>query len=293
MTQSGEPAHTGPGAEVHREGQPAARPDISAAAAQRILILDGAWGTMIQARGLSEADYRLPDFEPGRQYQGNHDLLNLTRPDIISDIHRLYFEAGADITKTNTFSSTTIAQADYGLERLVRELNLAGARLAREAADEAEARDGRPRWVAGSIGPTNRTATLSPDVERPEFRNVTYDDLAAAYGEQIEGLMDGGADLLLIETVFDTLNAKAALSACELTFERRGRRLPIMLSGTITDASGRTLSGQTPAAFAISTEHAPLLSLGLNCALGADHLRPYLRDIAGSTSRLLTSPPPP
>ncbi|WP_310582303.1 homocysteine S-methyltransferase family protein, partial [Deinococcus sp.] len=237
-------------------------------AQRRILILDGGWGTMIQARELSEADYCRPDFDTSRQYKGNHDLLNVTRPDIISDIHRLYFEAGADITKTNTFSSTTIAQADYGLEALVRELNVAGARLAREQADAFEALDGRPRYVAGSVGPTNRTATLSPDVERPEFRNVSYDELNLAYQTQIEALLEGGADLILIETVFDTLNAKAALFAVEEVGARLGRVIPVMLSGTITDASGRTLSGQTPAAFAISTEHAPLLSLGLNCALG-------------------------
>ncbi|WP_424949248.1 methionine synthase [Deinococcus sp.] len=269
----------------------AAGQDLRAAARERILILDGAWGTMIQRRELTEADYRRPDFEAARQYRGNHDLLNLTRPDIIADIHRLYFEAGADITKTNTFSSTTIAQADYGLEGLVRELNLAGARLARAVADDFEAHDGRPRYVAGSVGPTNRTATLSPDVERPEFRNVSYDELNLAYQTQIEALLEGGADLILIETVFDTLNAKAALFATEEVGARLGRQIPVMLSGTITDASGRTLSGQTPAAFAISTEHAPLLSLGLNCALGAEHLRPHLREIAANTAHLVSVHP--
>ena len=260
-------------------------------AQRRILILDGGWGTMIQARELSEADYCRPDFDAARQYKGNHDLLNVTRPDIIADIHRLYFEAGADITKTNTFSSTTIAQADYGLEGLVRELNVAGARLAREQADLFSAQDGRPRYVAGSVGPTNRTATLSPDVERPEFRNVSYDELNLAYQTQIEALLEGGADLILIETVFDTLNAKAALFAVEEVGARLGRVIPVMLSGTITDASGRTLSGQTPAAFAISTEQAPLLSLGLNCALGAEHLRPHLREIAASTPHLVSVHP--
>jgi 5-methyltetrahydrofolate--homocysteine methyltransferase len=265
--------------------------DIRAQAAGRILILDGAWGTMIQRRELTEDDYCRPDFDAARQYKGNHDLLNVTRPDIISDIHRLYFESGADITKTNTFSSTTIAQADYGLEQLVRELNVAGARLAREQADIFEARDGRPRYVAGSVGPTNRTATLSPDVERPEFRNVSYDELNQAYQTQIEALLEGGADLILIETVFDTLNAKAALFAVDEVARRLGRTIPIMLSGTITDASGRTLSGQTPAAFAISTEHAPLLSLGLNCALGAEHLRPHLREIAANTPHLVSVHP--
>ncbi|MFC4453234.1 methionine synthase [Deinococcus sonorensis] len=265
--------------------------DIAAEAQRRILILDGAWGTMIQPLGLGEDDYRQPDFETGRQYKGNHDLLNVTRPDIIQDIHRQYFEAGADITSTNTFSSTVIAQADYGLERLVPQLNREGARLARQVADEFEARDGVPRFVAGSVGPTNRTATLSPDVERPEFRAVTYDDLNLAYQQQVEALMEGGADLILIETVFDTLNAKAALYAVQEVAVRLGRPIPIMLSGTITDASGRTLSGQTPEAFAISTEHAPLLSLGLNCALGAEHLRPYLREIAGSTGRMVSVHP--
>ncbi len=276
---------------------PSARRDIRADAQGtagqpgRILILDGAWGTMIQRRELTEADYRQPDFDAARQYKGNHDLLNLTRPDIIEDIHRAYFEAGADITKTNTFSSTVIAQADYGLEKLVRELNVQGARLARAVADEFEARDGQPRYVAGSVGPTNRTATLSPDVERPEFRNVSYDELNAAYQTQVEALLEGGADLILIETVFDTLNAKAALFAVEEVGARLGRVIPIMLSGTITDASGRTLSGQTPAAFAISTEHAPLLSLGLNCALGAEHLRPHLREIAANTAHLVSVHP--
>ena len=260
-------------------------------AQERILVLDGAWGTMLQRANLTEADFRLPDADPLRMYRGNFDLLQLTRPDIIREVHRAYFEAGADIASTNTFNSTTISQADYGTERLARTMNEAGARLAREVADEFEARDGRPRWVAGAVGPTNRTATLSPDVERPEFRNVTFDGLAEAYGEAIEGLMVGGADLLLIETVFDTLNAKAALFATETVFERMGRRLPVMLSGTITDASGRTLSGQTPEAFAISTAHAGLFSLGLNCALGADLLRPHLRAIAASTETLVSVHP--
>ncbi|WP_293915468.1 methionine synthase [Deinococcus sp.] len=260
-------------------------------ARERILILDGAWGTMFQRENLSEADYRRPDFDPARQYKGNHDLLQLTRPDLLRKIHAQYFGAGADITKTNTFSSTTIGQADYGLEYLVDELNVEAARIAREVADEFEARDGRPRFVAGSIGPTNRTATLSPDVERPEFRAVTYDDLRAAYAQQIRGLMRGGADMLLIETIFDTLNAKAALFAVEEVFEEAGRRLPVMVSGTITDASGRTLSGQTPEAFAASLAHAKPFSLGLNCALGAEHLRPYLREIARSTETLISVHP--
>lgn len=225
-------------------------------ARERILILDGAWGTMFQREGLTEGDYRSleprPEFIWERQYKGNHDLLQLTRPDVLARIHAAYFEAGADITKTNTFSSTTIAQADYGLEALVDELNVEGAHIARTVADEFTARDGKPRFVAGSVGPTNRTATLSPDVERPEFRAVTFDELRAAYAQQARALIRGGADLFLLETIFDTLNAKAALFAFEDVFEELGVRLPVMVSGTITDASGRTLSGQTPEAFAVS-----------------------------------------
>ncbi|EYB68214.1 B12-dependent methionine synthase [Deinococcus phoenicis] len=265
--------------------------DIRAHARERILVLDGAWGTMLQRAGLTEGDFRWDGADPLRMYRGNFDLLQLTRPGVIRDVHRAYFEAGADIASTNTFNSTVISQADYGTEHLAHAMNEAGARLAREVADEFTARDGRPRWVAGSVGPTNRTATLSPDVERPEFRNVTFDDLVAAYVEQIEGLIVGGADLILIETVFDTLNAKAALFACEEAFARTGKKLPIMLSGTITDASGRTLSGQTPEAFVISTEHADLFSVGLNCALGADLLRPHLRAIAANAETLVSVHP--
>ncbi|KEF34986.1 B12-dependent methionine synthase [Deinococcus sp. RL] len=264
---------------------------IHAHARERILVLDGAWGTMLQRAGLTEGDFRWPGADPLRMYRGNFDLLQLTRPDVIREVHRAYFAAGADIASTNTFNANAISQADYGTEHLVRGMNEAGARLAREVADEFEARDGRPRWVAGSVGPTNRTATLSPDVERPDFRNVTFDELVAAYAEQMEGLLAGGADLLLIETVFDTLNAKAALFAAEEVFARAGRRLPVMLSGTITDASGRTLSGQTPEAFAVSTEHAQLFSLGLNCALGADLLRPHLRSVAANTEALISVHP--
>ncbi|MFC4425454.1 methionine synthase [Deinococcus navajonensis] len=264
---------------------------MQAEAQRRILILDGAWGTMLQRAGLTEADFRLPDADPLRMYRGNFDLLQLTRPDIIRGVHRAYFEAGADIASTNTFNSTSISQADYGTESKAYAMNEAGARLAREVADEFEALDGRRRWVAGSVGPTNRTATLSPDVERPEFRNVTFDDLVAAYDEAVSGLLAGGADLLLIETVFDTLNAKAALFAAQEVFARLGRAVPIMLSGTITDASGRTLSGQTPEAFVISTEHAGLFSVGLNCALGADLLRPHLQAVAAHTDVLVSVHP--
>jgi 5-methyltetrahydrofolate--homocysteine methyltransferase len=265
--------------------------DIGECAAERILVLDGAWGTMLQRAGLTEADFVFEGAEPGRSYQGNFDLLQLTRPDVISDVHRAYFEAGADIASTNTFNSNAISQADYAAGHLVPAMNEAAARLARAAADEAQSRDGRPRWVAGSVGPTNRTASLSPDVERPGFRAVTFDDLAAAYAEQVVALLTGGVDLVLIETVFDTLNAKAALFACEEAFAAVGRRVPVMLSGTITDASGRTLSGQTPEAFAISTEHADLFSLGLNCALGPEPMRPHLREIAASTSALVSVHP--
>ncbi|MGM9319709.1 methionine synthase [Deinococcus aquaticus] len=265
--------------------------DIRAEARRRILILDGAWGTQLQQAGLTEADFRWDGADPLRMYRGNFDLLQLTKPDVIRAVHRAYFEAGADIASTNTFNSTTISQADYGTEGMAYEMNVQGARLAREVADEFTARDGKPRWVAGSIGPTNRTATLSPDVERPEFRNVTYDGLVEAYTDAAAGLIEGGADLLLLETVFDTLNAKAALFACEEAFARTGRTLPVMLSGTITDASGRTLSGQTPEAFAISTGHANLFSLGLNCALGADLLRPHLREIAANTDALVSVHP--
>ncbi|CAM3790050.1 methionine synthase [Deinococcus frigens] len=265
--------------------------DIRAAARERILVLDGAWGTMLQRANLNEADFRFEGADPLRMYQGNFDLLQLTRPDVIREVHREYFAAGADIASTNTFNSTTISQADYGTEELARAMNETGARLAREVADEFEAADGKPRWVAGAIGPTNRTATLSPDVERPEFRNVTFDGLVEAYAAAAEGLIAGGADLLLLETVFDTLNAKAALFACEEAFARTGKTLPVMLSGTITDASGRTLSGQTPEAFAISTAHANLFSLGLNCALGADLLRPHLRAIAANTETLVSVHP--
>ncbi|WP_153397411.1 methionine synthase [Ornithinicoccus halotolerans] len=250
---------------------------------ERILVLDGAWGTVLQGRGLTEADFRFRGADPDRGYQGNFDLLQLTRPDVVREVHRSYLAAGADITTTNTFTSTAIAQADYGTQWLVPELNEAAARLGREVAAEFEARDGRPRWVAGTLGPTNRTASLSPDVERPAFRAVTYEQLRAAYAEQARGLVAGGADLLLVETVFDTLNAKAALHAIEDVLAEVGFRLPVMVSGTITDASGRTLSGQTPTAFVVSTEHGRPFSVGLNCALGPEAIRPHLRELAAET----------
>ncbi len=253
---------------------------IRAAAAKRILVLDGAMGTMIQELKLSEADFRGPRFKDWpRDLKGNNDLLILTRPDDIEAIHRAYFEAGADIVETNTFSSTSIAQADYGMEALAYELNLEGARIARRAADAVAAKTGRPRFVAGAIGPTNRTASISPDVSNPGYRAVTFDDLRTAYKEAASGLVDGGADLILIETIFDTLNAKAAVVAVEEVFAEKGVRLPVMISGTITDLSGRTLSGQTPTAFWNSLRHARPLSVGLNCALGAHEMRPHIAEI--------------
>ncbi len=239
-----------------------------------ILVLDGAMGTMIQRYPLEEADFRGDRFAShASSLKGNNDLLNLTRPDIIFEIHKEYLAAGADIIETNTFSGTTIAQADYHLEDAVYDINFQGAKLARNAADLFT---DKPRFVAGSIGPTNRTASISPDVNNPGYRAVSFDDLKTAYKEQIEALMDGGVDVLLIETVFDTLNAKAALFAANEVFEHRKIALPIMISGTITDRSGRTLSGQTPEAFLISLQHVKLLSIGLNCALGSELMEPYL-----------------
>ncbi|MFY0592221.1 MAG: homocysteine S-methyltransferase family protein [Roseivirga sp.] len=244
----------------------------------RVLVLDGAMGTMIQRHDLEEDDFRGERFKDHNSpLKGNNDLLSLTRPDIIKDIHRQYFEAGADIVETNTFSGTTIAQADYNLEDAVYDINYYSAKIAKEVAVElTEKEPEKPRFVAGSIGPTNRTASLSPDVNDPGFRAVTFDILVQAYEEQVTALLDGGADILLVETVFDTLNAKAALFAIENVFDKKGKQWPIMISGTITDASGRTLSGQTTEAFLISLSHVPLLSIGLNCALGAEQLRPYL-----------------
>ncbi len=248
---------------------------------KKILILDGAMGTMIQGYQLEEEDFRNEELKDhAKPLKGNNDLLSITRPDVIRDIHAAYFEAGADIAETNTFSSTTIAQADYGLEHLIYELNYQSARIAREVADEFTAREpDKPRFVAGSLGPTNRTASMSPDVNDPGYRAITFEELVKAYQEQTQGLIDGGADLLLVETVFDTLNAKAALFAINSLLEEKGMKLPIMVSGTITDASGRTLSGQTTEAFWVSVMHGELLSVGLNCALGAKDLKPYIREL--------------
>ena len=261
---------------------PAIEESLRAALADRILVLDGAMGTMIQAHALTEDDFRGERFsDHSRELKGNNDLLSLTRADLIGDIHRAFLEAGADIIETNTFSSTSIAQADYGLESLAKELNTAAAGLARKAADDfMQANPGRECFVAGALGPTNRTASLSPDVDDPAYRAVTFDQLAEAYRDQAEGLIEGGADLLLAETTFDTLNLKAAIFAFEELFRERRSRLPVMLSITITDASGRTLSGQTAEACWNSIRHARPLSIGINCALGAAAMRPYIRELS-------------
>ena len=242
---------------------------------ERILVLDGAMGTMIQRHKLEEFDFREGAFENhSKPLKGNNDSLSITRPEIIKEIHRQYFKAGADIVETNTFSGTWIAQADYALEDAVYQINYQSAKIAKEVANEFT---DKPRFVAGSIGPTNRTASISPDVNDPGFRAISFDQLVDAYKQQVEALMDGGVDVLLVETVFDTLNAKAALFAIDVVFDERGIKLPIMVSGTITDQSGRTLTGQTTEAFLISLSHIPLLSIGLNCALGANLMRPYLQ----------------
>lgn len=256
-----------------------AKKDIRTLVKERILVLDGAMGTMIQRHKLEEEDFRKGWFENhDKSLKGNNDLLSLTRPEIIKEIHRAYFEAGADIAETNTFSGTTIAQADYNLESAVYDINYHSAKIAKEVADEFTAQEPhKPRYVAGSIGPTNRTASISPDVNDPAYRAITFDELVEAYSQQVKALIDGGVDLLLVETVFDTLNAKAALYAIDVVQEELGTDLPIMVSGTITDASGRTLTGQTTEALLISISHLPLFSVGLNCALGAKELRPYLQ----------------
>jgi len=249
--------------------------------AERIAILDGAMGTMIQKRSLTEADFRGERFRAHvHDLKGNNDLLNLTRPDVIESIHLAYFEAGADMVETNTFSSTRIAQADYATEDIVPELNLAAAQVANRAARTAEAKFGRRCFVAGAIGPLNRTLSLSPDVNRPDYRAVTWEQVTAAYLEQARALVAGGVDVLLVETIFDTLNAKAALFACRQLFDEIGAELPLMISVTITDASGRTLSGQTTEAFYNSIRHARPFSVGINCALGGAQMRPYIEELA-------------
>lgn len=255
--------------------------NIKKIASQKILILDGAMGTMVQRYPLTEEDFRGERFKNHTfPLKGNNDLLSISQPSIIKDIHRQYLDAGADIIETNTFSGTTIAQEDYGLNADdVYEINFQSAKIAKEVA-----REFTDKFVAGSIGPTNRTASLSPDVNNPGYRAVTFDELKDAYKFQVKGLIDGGVDVLLIETVFDTLNAKAALFAIQEYYLENNISLPIMISGTITDASGRTLSGQTTEAFLISVQHAPLFSVGLNCALGAKQLRPYLQVLANKSS---------
>lgn len=251
----------------------------------KILILDGAMGTMIQQYNFSEEDYRGERFKDFKvSLKGNNDLLSITQPEAIKEIHRKYLAAGADIIETNTFSGTTIAMADYQMEDLVTELNYQSAKIAREIADEfTEKEPEKPRFVAGSMGPTNKTASMSPEVNDPGYRAITFNDLKTAYKQQAEALVDGGVDLLLVETVFDTLNAKAALFAIEEIKDERKIHIPVMMSGTITDASGRTLSGQTAEAFLISVSHIPLLTVGLNCALGAKQLTPYLQTISDKT----------
>lgn len=260
---------------------------------ERILILDGAMGTMLQRYKFSEKDFRGDRFKDWKHpLQGNNDLLSLTQPEAIAEIHRKYFAAGADIVETNTFSGTTIAMADYYMEELVYELNYESARIAKKiAAEFTVAAPNKPRFVAGSIGPTNKTASMSPDVNDPGFRAISFDALRIAYKQQVEALLDGGADLLLVETIFDTLNAKAALFAIEEVKEERSIDPPIMVSGTITDASGRTLSGQTAEAFLISISHIPILSVGFNCALGADQLVPHLEVLANKSEHFVSAHP--
>jgi len=260
---------------------------------ERILILDGAMGTMIQRYKLEENDFRNESLKDHpKSLKGNNDLLSITRPDIIKAIHAEYLEAGADIIETNTFSGTTIAQEDYGCQHLVYDINFQSAKIAKEVADEFTKKNPKkPRFVAGSMGPTNKTASISPDINDPGFRTITFDELKEAFKFQAAALLDGGVDILLLETVIDTLNVKAALYAIEELMEERNIEIPIMISGTITDASGRTLSGQTTEAFLISVEQAPILSIGLNCALGASLLRPYLQVLANKSNVFVSAYP--
>ena len=267
------------------------KPNIYEAVKKRILVLDGAMGTMLQAYNFQEEDYHHESIpESGESYKGNNELLNISHPEAVLEIHKKYIEAGADIIETNTFNGNAISQADYGLEGMVHLINYNAAKIAREAADELSTTD-RPRFVAGSMGPTNQTASLSPDVSNPGFRKVNFDDLYEAYKEQAAALIEGGVDLLLIETIFDTLNAKAALYAIEEVNKEQGTRIPIMVSGTITDASGRTLSGQTLKAFYTSMMHGNIFSFGLNCALGAEQLTPYIEELS-NLSTVYTSAHP-
>lgn len=259
----------------------------------RILVLDGAMGTMLQRYKFTEEDYRGERFKDWEHsLKGNNDLLSLTQPQAIEEVHRKYLEADADIIETNTFSGTTIAMADYHMEELVYELNFESAKIARKVCDEfTNQNPNKPRFVAGSMGPTNKTASLSPDVNDPGFRAITFDELRSAYKLQAEALLDGGSDVLLVETIFDTLNAKAALFAIDEIQEERNIKIPIMVSGTITDASGRTLSGQTAEAFLISISHLNLLSVGLNCALGAKQLTPYLETLSKNSDFFISAYP--
>lgn len=267
--------------------------DIQDIVRQKILVLDGATGTMLQRYKFTEEDFRGERFKDWPQsLQGNNDLLSLTQPEAIATIHAKYLEAGADIIETNTFSGTTIAMADYAMEDLVYELNFESAKIAKKVANEFTAKNpNKPRFVAGSIGPTNKTASMSPDVNDPGFRAVSFDELRLAYKQQVEALLDGGVDLLLVETIFDTLNAKAALFAIEEVKEERNINVPIMVSGTITDASGRTLSGQTAEAFLISISHIPIMSVGFNCALGASQLVPHLEVLSAKTNFAVSAHP--
>lgn len=277
---------------------------LESALAERILIIDGAMGTMIQRHDLQEADYRGERFaggfdsthvhgeQCGHDLKGNNDLLLLSKPEVIAGVHTAYLEAGADLVETNTFNATSISQADYHLEHLVYELNKEGARVARACCDAVEAATPqKPRFVIGVLGPTSRTASISPDVNDPGFRNTSFDELRGTYREAVEGLIDGGADVIMVETIFDTLNAKAALFAIEEVFDARGGRLPVMISGTITDASGRTLSGQTAEAFYASVAHGRPLSVGLNCALGASDLRPHVETLSNIAEGYVSAHP--
>ena len=273
-------------------GRPERIAALKAALDERIVILDGAAGTFIQGYELDEAGYRGERFADwGQDVKGNNDLLTLSQPQIVREMHDAYLKAGAEIIETNTFSATTIAQADYAMEDLAIELNVEGARIAREAADAATAVDGRPRFVAGAIGPTNRTASISPDVNDPSKRNTDFDALSLAYKEAAQGLMEGGADTILIETIFDTLNAKAAIYGVKELFDDLGYEIPIMLSVTITDQSGRTLSGQTGEAFWASVAHSKPLSVGINCALGPDLMRPYVLELSNVADCYLSAYP--
>ncbi len=263
--------------------------ELPAILGRRIVILDGAMGTMFQRLKLSEADYRGERFKDHpKSLKGNNELLQLTRPDIVRDVHEQYLAAGADIVETNTFGATSVAQADYGLQALAREMNVAGARLAREACARYSSAD-KPRFVAGALGPTPKTASISPDVNDPAARNVSFAELRDAYREQAEGLLEGGCDLFLVETIFDTLNAKAAIFALDELMEATGEVLPVIVSGTVTDASGRILSGQTVGAFWNSVRHARPLAIGLNCALGAALMRPYIEELAGIAGETFVS----